>query len=199
MGKMISKNNIIAVALLYRQIYVGTDMLLCDKIDRFAVVLEHNLDELGSASAMNLCDEIVSELYFTVCDEKGNFYAVLNPKVDIKAVWDDYINSLPIELYIAGEMDNALKEIDLIHVNGKIVDRVSYYNELRDKYNLLCEFVPAKFEIFRDWENVIEGGFVENYCISPAEQLILNELRENKKQNEALMADRVNTLKRVRR
>ena len=94
-------------------------------------------------------------------------------------MWDWHVYVLPTEVIKASYMDNALKEIGLIEVNNKIIDRNTYYNELRKKYNLTKEFIKEPFDIFKDWENIPENGFVENFCISDAERNILKELRGN--------------------
>ena len=97
-------------------------------------------------------NEEVSQLYFVMTDEFGNKCAVINPNANLKEAWMYHIGNLPTEVYIASEMDNALEEIGLILVEDKIIDRTSYYNELKEKYNLLSETnVSPKFDIFKNW------------------------------------------------
>ena len=114
MGKRTYENDIVAIALLYRKKYASTDMLSYDKIRRFDKVINNNLDKMDANCGIGIRDERDSELYFVMTDENGQSCAVINPKVDLKASWRYYIGSSPIEVLIASEMDNALKEIGLI-------------------------------------------------------------------------------------
>ena len=199
MGKRTYESDIAAMALLYRKKYAYTDMISYDKILSFDKVINNNLDDMESTCGISIRSESDSKLYYILSGENRESYAVINPNADLKTAWEYHIGCLPIDILIASEMDNALKEIGLIIVNDKTIDRNSYYNELRKKYNLLYEFTQPKFDIFRDWESIIEGSFVEKYCISNKEQLILKELRENKRNNDQNVEKQVNILKKSRR
>ena len=199
MKKRTYENDIIALSLLYRKKYASIDMISYDKIRRFDEVINKNLDEMEANYGTGIIYEDISSLYFNLVNENGQVCAVLNPKIDLNLVWKYYIGNSPLELLIAIEMDNALKEIGLISVNDKILDRNKYYNELTKKYNLLYEIDQPQFNIFRDWENISEDSFVEKYCISKQEQLILKELRENKKTNEQNTTKQINILKKTRK
>ena len=181
MGKRTYESDIVALALLYRKKYANTDMISYDKIRKFDTIINKNLDDMEASCGIGIRNESISNLYFIIADENGKACAVINPITDLKSAWKYHIGCLPTEVLIASEMDNALKEIGLITVNEKTIDRNSYYNELKEKYNLLYEFTRPKFDIFKDWENLSEESFVEKFCISNAEQLILKELRETKK------------------
>lgn len=37
-----------------------------------------------------------------------------------------------------------------------------------------------KFNIFDEWEDIANNGFIENSCLSDKEKMILEELRKNK-------------------
>lgn len=197
-GKRTYENDIISMALLYRKKYVGTDMISYDKAIKFDSVINYNLDNMDATCGIGIRTEETSRLWFIMHDENGNKYAVINPTTDLKKAWEFYIDCLPVEVCVASEMDNALKEIGLIVVDGMIVDRNLYYNELRKKYKFRNEFQPQRFDIFRAWENLPENGFVENYCISREEKNILYELRRNREQNQLDENRQLNVLRRVK-
>lgn len=199
MGKRTYESDIIAMALLYRKEYVGTDMISYDKAVKFNSVINNNLDNMNANCGIGIRYEEQSRLYFIMQDENGRRLAVINPNADLKKAWEYHIGCLPIEVCIASQMDNALREIGLIIVDGKMRDRNLYYNELRKKYNLVTEYQQQKFDVFKDWESVPEDGFVEKFCISDAEQFILRELRENKKQNEEVEKQEIDVLKRTKK
>ena len=199
MGKFTYESDIVAMALLYRKKYAGTDMISYDKIKRFDEVINKNLDDMEANCGISLRDEVPSELYFVASSEKKERYAIMNPDADLKKAWEYHVGCLPIDIMIASLMDNALVEIGLISVDDKIIDRNSYYNELANKYNLLSEFTRPKFDVFRDWESVSEDSFVFKYCISDAEQLIVKELKANKKVNDDESQRHISVLKKSRK
>ena len=199
MGKRTYESDIVAMALFYRKEYASTDMLSYDKILNFDKVINNNLDEMEATCGIGIRCENTSNLYFVITGEDGQSCAVINPNVELKMAWKYHVGCLPIDVLIASQMDNALKEIGLISVNDKIMDRNTYYSELSRKYNLLYEFTRPKFNVFRDWESVPEDGFVEKFCISDAEQSILKELREIKKINDQNAVRQINVLKKSRR
>ncbi len=199
MGKRTYESDIAAMALFYRKEYASTDMLSYDKILNFDKVINNNLDEMGATCGIGMRCENASNLYFILTAEDGKTCAVINPNADLKMAWKYHIAYLPIDVLIASQMDNALKEIGLISVNNKIMDRNTYYSELSRKYNLLYEFEHPKFDIFRNWESVPEDGFVEKFCISDAEQSILKELKETKKINDQNAVRQIKVLKKSKR
>ena len=200
MGKRTYETDIAAIALLYRKKYVGSDILSYDKILRFDDIINKNLDNMEATCGIGIKNEEVSQLYFIMTDEFGNKCAVINPNANLKEAWMHYIGNIPTEVYVASEMNNALEEIGLILVEDKIIDRTSYYNELKEKYNLLSETnVSPKFDIFRDWEKISENAFIETYCLSNKEKLILKELREVKRINEQNTKEKLNILKKTKK
>ena len=131
MGKRTYESDIIAMALLYRKEYVGTDMISYDKAVNFDKVINENLDKMCAKCGIGIRYETTSQLYNLMKDENGNVCAVINPNIDLKKMWEYHVYILPAEVIKASYMDNALKEIGLIEVNEKIIDRNTYYNELR--------------------------------------------------------------------
>lgn len=84
MGKRTYESDIIAMALLYRKQYVGTDMLSYDKALEFDAIINENLDNMNSKFSIGPRCEQTSELYRVLQDENGNIYAVINPNTDLK-------------------------------------------------------------------------------------------------------------------
>jgi len=183
MGKRTYESDIIAMALLYRKEYVGTHIISYDKAVKFDKVINDNLDKMEAKYGIGIRWEEPSKLYSLMKDEKGELCAVINPNVDLKKMWKWHVYNLPAKVILASYMDNALKEIDLIEVNGKIIDRNVYYNNLRQKYNFVKETDKDSFDIFEEWQRIAEDGFVEKYCLSESEKNILKELRKNKQES----------------
>lgn len=181
MGKRTYESDIIAMALLYRKEYVGTDMIAYIKAVNFDRVINGNLDEANAQCGIGIRNEIPSPLYSLMTGENGTLYAVINLGVDLEKMWQWHIYNLPAQVMSASYMDNALKEIGLIEVNGKIMDRDTYYNELKQKYHYTRPFVKEPFDLFKNWENIPEDGFLEKNCLSEVERNILKELRANRK------------------
>lgn len=132
MGKRTYESDIIAMALLYRKEYAGTDMISYDKALNFDKVINENLDKMCVKCGIGIRYETTSQLYNLMKDENGNVYAVINPNIDLKKMWEYHVYILPTEVIKASYMDNALKEIGLIEVNEKIIDRNTYYNNLKN-------------------------------------------------------------------
>lgn len=199
MGKMTFEDDIIAMALLYRKKYANTDMISYDKIKKFDNVLNSNLENLNIQFPTTPDINEQSKLYSFVKNEDDITYVVINQNIDLNEYWSYHIGCLPLEIVIASQLDNALKEIGLIKINNKIQDRNKYYNLLSIKHNLPMKEKSKVFDVFKDWENVPENGFVEKYCISEEEISIIQDLRENKRQNDTLEAEQIMTLKRERK
>ena len=120
MGKRTYESDIIAMALLYRKQYAGTDMLSYDKALEFDAVINENLDNMNSKFSIGPRCEQTSELYRILQDENGNVYAVINHDADLKRAWEWHIGCLPIDVVISAHQENALKTIGLRLVDGKL-------------------------------------------------------------------------------
>lgn len=196
MGRRTYEVDIFAMALLYRKEYTKTDMILVEKAKKFDEVINYNLDKINSSQGIGLRSEERQNLYFYATGENNKSYIVINPSADLKRAWDYHVNCLSMEVLVASLMDNALKEIGLIRVDGKIIDRESYYNFLSEKYNMNRENKTKKFDVFRDYEKT--NSFVYEYCISDKEKAILNELRNNLNENSKYEQEQIKTLKKVK-
>lgn len=200
MGKRISSDDVIALALLERKIYVGTDMILYDKVCNFEKEIDKKLDMLNFDCRFNMSSDSESKIYFRLLDENGSVCVVLNPYVDVVKEWNKILGYLPVDICLVLELNDVLKCIDLVDVDGNIKDINLYYNELREKYHLYKEFnVRREFDIFKDWENITVDGYVEFYCISDKDRDILLELRSNRDKNMDSFNQRINRLVRVKK
>ncbi len=121
MGKRTYESDIIAMALLYRKQYAGTDMLSYDKALEFDAIINENLDNMNSKFSIGPRCEQTSELYRILQDENGNIYAVINHDADLKRAWEWHIGCLPIDVIIAAHQNNALETIGLIRIDGRLV------------------------------------------------------------------------------
>ena len=130
MGKRTYESDIIAMSLLYRKEYVGTDMILYEKAINYDRVINSNLEEMNSSCGILIRNEEESLLYFLVQGEDKKLYAVIRPDADLKKAWSCHVGCLPTDVIVAAQMDNALSERGLIMVDGKFRDRNLYYDEL---------------------------------------------------------------------
>lgn len=121
MGKRTYESDIIAMALLYRKQYVGTDMLSYDKALEFDAIINENLDNMNSKLSIGPKCDRTSELYRLLQDENGNVYAVINPNADLEKAWELHIGCLPIDIIIAAHQENALKTIGLRRMDSWLV------------------------------------------------------------------------------
>lgn len=200
MGKRISRDDLIVIALLYRKIYVGTDMISYDKVCKFDLEIDKKLDIMSFECGFNYECDNKSRLYFKVLDENGRLCVILNPNVNVRKEWNKILGYLPVDICLVLELNDILKCIDLVDVAGEIRDINAYYNELREKYHLYEEFgVYSKFDIFRDWENITVDGYVEYFCISDKDRDVLLELRGNRDKNMESFNQRVKRLVRVKK
>ncbi len=126
MGKRTYESDIIAMALLYRKQYVGTDMLSYDKALEFNAIINENLDNMNSKVSIRPRCEQTSELYSVLQDENGNVYVVINSNADLKKAWGWHIGCLPIDVIIAARQENALETIGLRLVDGKLTKQENH-------------------------------------------------------------------------
>ena len=64
MGKRTYESDIIAMSLLYRKEYVGTDMISYEKAINYDRVINSNLEEMNSSCGILIRNEEESLLYF---------------------------------------------------------------------------------------------------------------------------------------
>ena len=121
-GKRTYESDIIAVALLYRKQYVGTDMLSYNKALEFDAIINENLDSMNSKLSIGPKCNQASELYRLLQDENDNVYAVINSNADLEKAWELHIGCLPIDIIIAIHQENALKTIGLRRMDGRLVE-----------------------------------------------------------------------------
>lgn len=193
------ETDIIIMALLYRKKYTGTDILSYDSIVRFSEAINKNLDSFNNVDRIKIKNDNCSLLYYILTDENGEKIVVINPNIDIKSVWEYHVGCWTPEITLAAECDNAMKEIGLIFVDGNIIDRNVYYDNLRVKYKLPYEFHVKIFDIFRDWEKITDDSFSFKVCLSDIERYIWEELNDNKRKNEENIKNQLNVLRRIKK
>ena len=171
------------MALVKSYICTRNKILSYNNVKKFEAALNKKLDEL-EITGTGYFKESDRNKFFYSCDEYGNEYLVLNCNLRLDVLAMPEIMLYPPKYFKALDSDEVLKTINLIKVDGKIVSRSKYYKELTEKYNLKYELPVerSKFNIFEEWENITENGFMENYCLSKEEKLILEELRRNKEE-----------------
>lgn len=170
------------MALIKSYVSTGSKILTYDSVKNFEKELNKKLDEFGHRGT-GYFKESDRDKFFYSCDEYGNGYLVLNSNLGLDVLAMTEIMLYPLNYFKALDSDEVLKTINLIKVDGKIVSRSKYYKDLAEKYGLKQELLVErpKFNIFEDWEKVGEDGFIENYCLSDAEKMILQELRKTSK------------------
>lgn len=169
------------MALIKSYISTSNKILTYESVKNFEKELNKKLDEFGHRGT-GYFKESDREKFFYSRDEYGNGYLVLNSNLELDDLSMTEIMTYPLEYLKALDSYEVLKTINLIKVDGKIVSRSKYYKNLAEKYDLKQELSVErpKFNIFEDWEKVGEDGFIENYCLSDAEKMILQELRKTK-------------------
>ena len=196
----LSEEDIILLGLLYRKIYGHTDMISYDKLIKYKLEIEKKFLELDIDVGFVQNFYCQSNIYFKVLGEDGCVYVVLSPFVDAEIELKKILGYLPIDMYIVLEMDDVLKKINLVMVDGIIKDINLYYNELREKYHVLNKIeLKRDFDIFLDWEELKPGTFTFLYCISENDKNIFFELSENREKNRIDINKKINSLVRIKK
>lgn len=121
MGKRTNFSDIAAMALLFNYDANSlTTMISYEKVNKFDEIINQNLDEMNSKISSPLFIEDDSELYFRATDEDGKTYLVISPNADIESARSYHIGTLPIDIILAAEKDNALATIGLKLIDGKL-------------------------------------------------------------------------------
>lgn len=164
------------LALLISYENTKNTMISLEKVRNFDIVLNKLLDLFGKHLKIHVCEPV----FFCRTDEMNNTYLVLKENFDYKKTIKDYVDDSE-DIYDILKNDELLKTINLIIVDGKIVSRSTYYMDLALKYHLRDYITkPKTFNIFDDWENLVEDGFKFTYCLSDEEKMIFEELKRNR-------------------
>lgn len=123
MGKRTYFEDSASLALLYN--YDATNgigmMLSYNKIKKFDNIININLDSMNSQlSYIGSCNP-ENLIYFYSKDEEQKEYLILRPDIDLEKARNYYIGSIPLDLLIASQKENALNSIGLKLENRKIV------------------------------------------------------------------------------
>lgn len=142
MEKRTYESDIVAMALLYRKEYIGSDMISYEKAKKFDQVINDNLNIMNSDCGIGIRYSYYddSKLFTKMTDENGNLYAVIIPNADLKEAWQTHIGCLPIDVIVASQMDNALDVIELekkIDESTKKIYFIQKNNEISQKKKLI--------------------------------------------------------------
>lgn len=125
MGKRTYLADTIAMALLYRKEYVGTQMIEYDNALAFDEVINQNLDMMNfnfNIKLENSWDE-ESDLFVKMQDENGKLYVAIKPDADLEEAWKIHVGCLPAKILLAAQSPNALETIHLEFVDGTLKDK----------------------------------------------------------------------------
>lgn len=187
----ISFEEAVEMALIRNYKATKHEMLPLESIKNFHVVLNLKLEEMGYSQELpnlediNLFETSVPEnkkIYFSAKNEENKEYMIIKPETGMNDIELKEFLFYPTQILEALETDEVLKTINLINVDGIIVSRSKYYKQLAEKYHLEYELPVSgpKFNIFDEWENIANNGFIENNCLCDKEKMILEELRKNR-------------------
>lgn len=122
MSNRIDRNEIITIALLYREKYIGLNYIYDNQLEQFIRIVNDNLDNMKSnISYYNKSNS--SKIYYTYQDEFGFRSYKLNNMINFHQAWINHIDNLPMDIINACEMNNALNVIDLEINDNKITKK----------------------------------------------------------------------------
>ena len=108
---------------------------------------------MGADIDNDMIDNDLFRIWSFSKENDESVYVCLSSDISLDEVLRFYLDNLPVTLWIASL-----------------------------KYNLY-EVETSGFDIFREWEKLQVGGFVEECCITNNERAVLNVLRKSKKNN----------------
>lgn len=148
MGKRTYESDIVAMALLYRKEYVGSDMISYEKAVQFDQVINENLNIMNSDCGIGIGYSYYdnSKLFTKMTDENGNLYAVIIPNADLEEAWRIHIGCLPTDVIIASQMDNALGVIELEKKIDESTKRICFTQKNND-ISKKKELIKKKLQI----------------------------------------------------
>ena len=125
---MIYLNQAAAISLIYT--YRATNgkiiMISCNEVREFEKIVNENLKKMNS-KVYNLTPDYLidkDELFFTYqTDIEGNGYYVLKNDNNSINNRKRYIMSMPLDIILASQKTNALESINLIMIDGKMINK----------------------------------------------------------------------------
>lgn len=122
MSNRIDRNEIITIALLYRERYIGLNYIYDNQLEQFTRIVNDNLDNMKS-NISYYTKSSSNKIYYTCQDEFGFRSYRLNNMIDFHQAWINHIESLPPDITNACHMNNALNVIDLEINDNKITKK----------------------------------------------------------------------------
>ncbi len=116
MKSIISFNMSANIALLYRYMYEGTNMISYDVAVDYYKCINDNLDNMGSYIDNNSY-YINDDIYFMAINEDNDRYLVIKPNVNINKAWSKYIGNLSLNVLTASRMYNSFEKLGIIDNN----------------------------------------------------------------------------------
>ena len=120
MGKSTIFSDVVVMALLFnRDVNKLVTMISYEKVKNFDDIINKNLDDFNIKISYPFLREETSKFYFYATDEDGKKYLVMNPEADIESARSYHIGTLPVDILVAAEKNNALAAIGLQLIDGK--------------------------------------------------------------------------------
>ena len=116
MKSIINFNMSANIALLYRYMYEGTNMISYDVAVDYYKCINDNLDNMGSHIDNNSY-YINDDIYFMAINENNDRYLVIKPNVNINKAWSKYIGNLSLNVLTASRMYNSFEKLGIIDNN----------------------------------------------------------------------------------
>lgn len=163
----ITKSEAYSLGLLYVYIYSESRIskVSVDSLERFYNVVKSNINNIDCYSYNRESSDLI---YDILVGEDNKEYCVLKPNIDLTSAKIRYIGSIPLHVFIASQIDNALEALGLIRINNKIkVKEEVMKRKLDGEYCANCEFVIS--------DDMLENIRKEN---SEYTNLSYEELRE---------------------
>lgn len=163
----ITINEAYSLGVLYTYIYSEgrTTKVSIDSLDKYYNVVKSNINRIDCYAVKR---EHYGRIYDIVKDENQIDYCVLKSDVDLTAANIEYVGSLPLHIFLASQMDNALEVLGFIRINGKLrVKEEVMKRKLDGECCANCEFVIS--------DEMLENIRKEN---SDYSNLSYEELRE---------------------
>lgn len=121
--KRVFRNDIISLGLLYAYLFSDkkTTIISKESLDKFEETVESNLDNMKCVSPFIYGIRFEDQpIYILTKNETGEEYYCLKNNFDLIKAYYTYIESVPKEHIIASQMNNALRNIGLTKIDGRI-------------------------------------------------------------------------------
>ena len=125
--RRVNFSDVIILALLYKNKYMDNLIISYDVILDYYKVIEKNLsliENFGNYDGNYIGNNRKTFDYLIQEDENGKKYVALNPLINKQETYDLIIGTLPLDVLVASQKDNALEVIGLKKIeNNEIVSK----------------------------------------------------------------------------